>query len=97
MLRNFFSDEPTDVEDQIEAIKLEMTKLNPTSDEYATLVKHLTALDEIKTKNRRKPVSSDTIFIVAGNAALAVMIMGFERTHVTISKAFSMFHRPKGL
>lgn len=97
MLRNFFSDEPTDVDDLIDTVQLKIQDLSPDSKEYTAQLGHLTKLYEIKAASSRKPVSSDTMFIVGGNFVLALALFGFERTHMTVSKAFNMFHRPKGL
>lgn len=93
MLKNFFRNEPTQVDEQIDAILLEMDSVEKTSDEYKTLLDRLVALDKIKTESRRSPVSSDTIALIAGNVLVSFVIVAYENRHLTNSRAWQNLSR----
>lgn len=96
MLRYFFTngEEPTPVDDLIEAVLEEMRVYGPAAPEYQELMGNLERLYELKAKNRPKPVSRDTIAIVAGNLLGILLIVAYEQKHVLSSKGMTQIIRP---
>lgn len=97
MLKNFFSEEPTAVDEQIDAVLQAMANVDPGAEEYGTLLQRLNTLNEIKTKNSRKPVSSDTIALCVTNIFGILLIVAIEQRHVVNSLGYRERIRPKGL
>lgn len=96
-LKYFFTNETTSpLDPHIDAVQDKMLTVDPTSEEYTELLAKLEKLYEIKGKDRRSPISKDTLVIVGGNLLLGGMIMLYENKHVVTSKGFSLLHRPKG-
>lgn len=98
MLRQLFfkSEIPTPVDGLIDAVLEKMHREGVFSDEYPKLMTYLERLYEIKAKQRRNPVSPDTMAIVAGNLLGILVIVAYEQKHVMTSKGFSQIIRPKG-
>lgn len=96
MLRNFFTsnDEPTPVDKLIEAVLEEMNVYGPAAPEYTPLMEKLERLYEVQAKDKPKPISRDTIAIIAGNLVGILLIVAYERTHVISSKALPQIIRP---
>ena len=88
MIGVFRNTEPTPLDEQIDAVLKSMTMATPESEEYDTLLKHLERLNELKTKQRRAPVSMDTLANVGGTLLGILMIVVYEQKHVWTSKAF---------
>lgn len=97
MLRDIFKGrtDPT-IDYQINAIVQKMDEVGVEDPMYPKLMSYLLRLQDVKTNNRRKPVSLDTIAIVGGNILLGVIIVLYENKHVWTSKAVPQFLRPKG-
>jgi len=92
-MRKLFKNEPTSLDENIDRIMHEMTTTDPTSPEYKTLLDHCTALNELKTKTRRKPVSTDTM-ITAGASVLGILIIvAYEHAHVVVSKGLGFVQK----
>ena len=72
-----------------------MSLIEPSSDEYVALMKIQERLTEMKTKNRRTPVSRDTIAMIAANLAGILIIVIYEQKHVMNSKGLNQLFRPK--
>lgn len=95
-LRKFFTNEVvTPVDEEIEKVLKEMNDEGVTSDEYSKQLTYLERLYEIKAKERPKPLSRDTILIVGGNLVLALGIVIYETSHMSSSKGFNQFMRPR--
>lgn len=96
MLRYFWTNEndTASLDEQIDAVLEDMKQYGPTSPEYPELMKHLDKLYELKTKDKSKPVSKDTVIMVAGNLLGILLILGYERTNVMSTKAFTQIIRP---
>lgn len=96
MLRNIFKDEPdAALEGEIDAVLHQMRTVGVDSDEYPRLMAYLERLHEIKAKNRRDPVSRDTMAIAAANLLGILVIVAYEQKHVFTSKGFTQILRPK--
>jgi len=83
------------VDNQIKAILDEMELVGVNSDRYPVLMTYLERLDELKTKQRRTPISRDTIVTVAGNLLGILLIVAYEQKHVMTSKGFNQLMKPK--
>jgi len=84
----FFTNESTTLFDPlIDANVEEMHKEGPLTDEYQTLLRNLERLEELKARDRKKPASRDTLWMVGGNVAIAVGLMIYEQKHVLTSRA----------
>jgi hypothetical protein len=91
-----FSNEKIDpLNDQIDAVLVEMQSVGVDSEEYPKLMTLLERLYELKTKDRREPVSRDTVAVIAGNLMGILLIVAYEQKHVMTSKGFSQIIRPK--
>ena len=96
MLRYFFTndEEPTPVDELIEAVLEEMRTYGPAAPEYESLMTKLERLYEVKAKNKPKPISRDTLAIVAGNLLGILLIVAYEQKHVLSSKGMTQIIRP---
>jgi hypothetical protein len=78
----------TQTESQLDAeIQSALTELKSTeknSKEYATLVEHISKLHKLKIEERPrfKPISPDTVLIVAANIFGILWLARFEKTEV---------------
>ncbi len=95
MLRRFRNEKPSPVDDHIKIILDEMLLSGPDSEEYPKLLNGLERLYTLKAKERRQPVSSDTIALVAGNLMGILLIVAYEQKHVMTSKGFGHIIKPK--
>jgi hypothetical protein len=67
-----------------------------TSEEYGTLVEHISKLYGLKTNDRSKSVSPDTVLIVAANIFGILWLTRYERERVIPSKsALGMVMKPR--
>lgn len=83
---------PLDV--TIQALLADMEGEIPSSAKYGELLTRLERLYELKAKSR-KPVSLDTIWLVAGNLAGILVIVAYEQRHVFVSRAQAFLLKPK--
>ena len=75
------------LDEAIDVLMQSMLRTDTTSKEYAAQVGHLVTLNKLKEANTSKPISRDTMLVVAGNLAGIVLILAYERTSVLTSKA----------
>ena len=71
---------------EIERLLSEIKTINPLDDEYPKMLDQLSKLYKLKPE-KPKPVSNDTLAIIAGNVACVVLIVGYERANLVTSKA----------
>lgn len=97
MLKAFWTnDNSVHIDQQIDAVALEMVRVGVMHDKYPDLVKRMSELTEIKAKGNRKiPVSKDTLLIVGGMLLQTVIVVIAEDKHILNSKALQIL-RPKG-
>lgn len=86
---------PTPIDVEIEMVLKEMRRIGVNHEEYPKMMTYLERLNEQKAKERRAPVSRDTIALVLGNLAGIILIVAYEQKHVITSKGFSQIIRPK--
>lgn len=75
------------LDEVISALMQDMLLVDTGTKEYATLLGHLVALNKLREINAPKPISRDTMLVVAGNLAGIVLILSYENTRVITSKA----------
>ncbi len=91
----FWNEKATPVDDLIAGVLVEMQQYGPESSEYLKMMSYLERLHALKTKNRRQPMSRDTLAIVIGNLAGILIIVAYEQKHVMTSKGFMQLVRPE--
>lgn len=97
MLESFFGDDSIEkaIDIQIESILIEMDGIGSSTDEYLRCLGYLERLNQVKTQQRRGPVSRDTIALIVGNLAGILLIVIYEQKHVMMSKGFNQLIKPK--
>lgn len=96
MIGFFFSDDKNPLLDaQIENVLTAMKDAGLLSEEYPKLMTNLERLYEIKVRERRDPVSRDTVALIMGNLTGILLIVAYEQRHVMTSKGFNQLIRPK--
>ena len=83
------------IDDLITIIQNEMANLTPGHEDYKVRLERLEKLYAIKAQNRPPRISYDTMLTVGGNILMVVVMVGYERSHVMVSKALSLLNRPK--
>lgn len=58
-----------------------------TSENYGTLVERISKLHKLKTEERPKQISPDTVLVVAANIFGIIWLTRYEKTDVINSKA----------
>jgi hypothetical protein len=85
----------TPIDKQITCVLDEMTTVGVTTEEFPTLLSYLERLHALRQKERREPISRDTIALIAGNLMGILLIVAYEQKHVITSKGFGQVIRPK--
>jgi len=76
-----------DLEEMIDKTSKSMLKLEPGTGEYDKLLRCYERLTDIKDKNRKGRVNSETIAGIFGSLAGIGLIIGHERLNIITSKA----------
>ena len=63
-----------------------MTSYTQDSVEYAKMTAQLEKLVKIKRSMRPDRPSADTLAVIAGNLAVALIVIGYEQKHVVTTK-----------
>lgn len=79
--------EITKIEEEINRLFLELSKIGPASDEYKCIINHIDTLNKLKVNSQKPTVSIDTVAIIAGNLLGIALILGYEKANVVTSKA----------
>lgn len=66
-----------------------------TSDEYGVVVDRIAKLHKLKSEERLKLPSMDTVLVVGANVFGILWITRYEREHVISSKALGFVMRPR--
>lgn len=85
--------EKTGLEKAIDDLLSEMDAVTADSPEYAKMVEHLVKLHQMKTEERPRRVSPDTLFTVLANLGGILILVGYEQKHVITSKALPFIRR----
>ena len=82
---------PSLLDAPITRVLVEMSEYGPGTPEYDRLLQQLSTLYELKAKERRHLISPDVALETAGRLLGVLIIVNFERTHVWVTKAMSVF------
>lgn len=86
----------TKLDAEIRSALEELETHDKTSEEYGTLVERIAKLHKLKTEERSKPLSPDTVLIVAANIFGILWLTRFERENVIPSKsALGLVMKPR--
>ena len=82
-------EDPKELTDAITKALIELQNHEPYSAEYVKALEQIEKLYKLRNPKPelRKPVSMDTVWVVAGNLLGIGMIIGYEKAHVISSKA----------
>lgn len=72
-----------------------MRKLDPSSEEYATIAKNVEVLMRAKANKPEPMISGDAVLAVIANLAGIGLVMNHERLNVISTKAFSFIPKLK--
>lgn len=77
------------LEEVIDDLLGELKVTSVEDDRYPEMTKQLSKLYKLKQLDKPERVKPDTLLVVAGNIAVAAMIIGFEQKHVVTTKVMS--------
>ena len=80
---------------EIERVITEMGIMHPDDDEFTTAVKNLKTLKEAAAIRPEPPIKKEAVLAIAGNLAVALLILNFEKTDVIATKALSFISKPR--
>jgi hypothetical protein len=93
-VKEFWKRKPSVIDEAFAKILTEMNTYGVETKEYQAAFDNLERLTKMKAEERRFKVSPDTIAIVAGNLAIALIVVGFERGHVMTTKVMGHVLKP---
>ncbi len=82
------------IDQEIEHILSELSRLSPDSDEYSTAAQNLRTLCEARSQKPANRINPETVLTLGTNILSILMILRYERFDVVTSRAMS-FIRPK--
>jgi hypothetical protein len=87
--KNTPEEDPQELKDAITKALNELAEHETYSPEYVKALEQIEKLYKLRNPKPelRKPVSMDTVWVVAGNLVGIGMIIGYEKAHVISSKA----------
>lgn len=77
------------IDREIAAVLHQMDTIGVLADEYPKLMALLERLNRVKTSDRPKPISRETVALIVGNLLGIGVIVAYEQKHVITSKAFN--------
>lgn len=95
MLKLFKRDKTTPIDENITDVLTEMKTVGVDDEGYPKLMTLLERLYEIKAKQSRSPVSSDTLATIVGSFLNILLIVAYEQKHVMTSMGFRHIIKPK--
>ena|SRR5689334_19882776 len=93
MLKRFAMNRTSAFDEPIDRLLAEMRDVEVDSDEYPKMLEHLSKLNDMKSEERKRKVSPDTMLLVAGNIIGILVIVAYEQKHVVTSKALNFVGR----
>jgi hypothetical protein len=95
MLRRFFAEPISILDEPIEKLLTEMNTYSPDTEEYRAAIEYMERLVRLKAEERRTRVSPDTMAIVVGNLLGILIIVAYEQKHVMVSKGMGLILKTK--
>lgn len=86
---------PPQISDEITHVLDRMKSIDPSQEEYTTLVNHIKILSEAQAKKPARMIDRDVLLTVGANLTGILLVLYFERFNVVTSRAFSMILRTK--
>lgn len=83
------------LEAEIESALAELSNHDKTSEEYATIVEHVSTLYKLKADRKPKPISPDAVLAVAANIFGIWWLTRYEHENVISSKALGFVIKPR--
>lgn len=83
----FFTSKPSALDSAIDRAFADLAKCTVASDQYAARMDEINKLYKLKEQTASKPVSKDTLILVAGNLIGIFAILYHEQAHVITTKA----------
>lgn len=81
---------------EIQSALAKLDQLEPKSEEYGTIVDRVSKLHKLKTEERPKQFSPDTVLVVAANIFGILWLARYERENVIKApKAFGFVMKPR--
>lgn len=84
----------TQLDAEIQSALEELKIHDKTSEKYGDLVDHIAKLHKLKTEERFKLISPDTVLVVAANIFGILWITRYEREHAITTKSLGFILRP---
>jgi hypothetical protein len=84
---------PSDLDDAISRVLEEMKTTDLDSDKYLALLSNLESLVRLKKEQSANRISPDTKALVAANLIGILIIVGYERGHVMVSRGLNFVLR----
>lgn len=75
------------IDEIVDGLLEELGAHTSTTDEYATIVKRIAELKDVRNKNS---ISKETLATIGANLVGIAVILQHERAHVVASKAFGL-------
>ena len=79
--------ENTVLEDTIRSLYIHMQEVEVDTKEYLRMVDQMIKLNQLSDNRNPKPISNDTLVLVAGNLLGIVLILSYENARVITSRA----------
>lgn len=84
---------PTELEETINELLIEMQKVQGDSDEYQKRLERLKTLYKLRDADRPTRISPDTLALIAGNLTGIALILHYEKVNVVTSKALGFVQK----
>jgi hypothetical protein len=95
MLRRFWKEEPSVLDEPIGKVLTEMNTYDPETEEFRHAMEYLERLIKLKAEERPQRVSRDTMWIVGGNLIGILIIVAYEQKHAMVSKGMGLLLKTK--
>jgi hypothetical protein len=82
--------EPTDLDLALTRAYTQLKQHEVASEEYAKIMKQIAKMEKLKTQEKSKPISKDTLAMIGGNLAGILIVVAYENSHVWTTKALGV-------
>lgn len=95
MLRILVNGKSSDYDEAIDRVLRELKETDLSTEEYDALLGNLERLNRLRTEDRSRRISPDTMAIVAANILGILIVVGYERGNVLASKGLGFVLKTK--